>query len=34
MLMVNLWAPFRTRAGTDIEAAEDAYGCVVTMPTS
>jgi hypothetical protein len=25
--------PFRIRAGTDIESAEYADGCVVTMPT-
>lgn len=33
LLIVNLGAPFRIRAGTDIEAAEYADGCVVTMPT-
>ena len=32
-LIVNLGAPFRIRAGTDIEAAEYADGCVVTTPT-
>ena len=32
-LIVNLGAPFRIRAGTDIETAEYADGCVVTMPT-
>ena len=31
-LIVNLGAPFRIRAGTDIEATEYANGCVVTMP--
>ncbi|MFG1649592.1 hypothetical protein ACGFIE_06670 [Micromonospora sp. NPDC049275] len=30
LLIVNLGAPFRIRAGTDIEAAEYADGCVVT----
>ena len=29
----NLGAPFRIRAGNDIETAEYADGCVVTMPT-
>ena len=33
VLIVNLGAPFRIRAGTDIETAEYADGCVVTMPT-
>ena len=33
VLIVNLGAPFRIRAGTDIERAEYADGCVVTMPT-
>ncbi|WP_327041207.1 helix-turn-helix domain-containing protein [Micromonospora ureilytica] len=33
LLIVNLGAPFRIRAGADIEAAEYADGCVVTMPT-
>ncbi|NEE04669.1 helix-turn-helix domain-containing protein [Phytoactinopolyspora halotolerans] len=33
LLVVNLGAPFRIRAGTDIETAEYADGCVVTMPT-
>lgn len=33
LLIVNLGAPFRIRAGTDIEATEYADGCVVTMPT-
>ncbi|MFI7217363.1 helix-turn-helix domain-containing protein [Micromonospora maritima] len=33
LLVVNLGAPFRIRAGTDIEAAEYADGCVVTTPT-
>lgn len=33
MLIVNLGAPFRIRAGADIEAAEYADGCVVTTPT-
>jgi AraC-like DNA-binding protein len=33
LLIVNLGAPFRIRAGTDLEAAEYADGCVVTMPT-
>ena len=32
-LIVNLGAPFRIRAGTDIEAAEYADGVVVTTPT-
>jgi AraC-like DNA-binding protein len=32
-LIVNLGAPFRIRAGTDIEAAEFADGVVVTTPT-
>lgn len=32
-LIVNLGAPFRIRAGADIETAEYADGCVVTMPT-
>ncbi|MFI7705581.1 Tn3 family transposase [Nonomuraea sp. NPDC049480] len=33
LLILNLGAPFRIRAGTDIETAEYADGCVVTMPT-
>jgi hypothetical protein len=33
LLIVNLGAPFRIRAGTDIDTAEYADGCVVTMPT-
>jgi AraC-like DNA-binding protein len=33
LLIVNLGAPFRIRSGTDIETAEYADGCVVTMPT-
>lgn len=33
LLIVNLGAPFRIRAGTDIEAVEFADGCVVTVPT-
>jgi len=33
LLIVNLGAPFRIRAGTDLETAEYADGCVVTMPT-
>ncbi|MEV0647161.1 helix-turn-helix domain-containing protein [Phytomonospora sp. NPDC050363] len=33
LLIVNLGSPFRIRAGTDIETAEYADGCVVTMPT-
>jgi hypothetical protein len=33
LLIVNLGEPFRIRAGTDIETAEYADGCVVTMPT-
>ncbi|MEU8231047.1 helix-turn-helix domain-containing protein [Actinoplanes sp. NPDC048967] len=32
-LVVNLGAPFRIRAGADLEAADYADGCVVTMPT-
>ena len=32
-LIVNLGAPFRVRAGTDIATAEYADGCVVTIPT-
>ncbi len=32
LLIVNLGAPFHIRAGTDIETAEYADGCVVTMP--
>lgn len=32
-LVVNLGAPFHIRAGTDIETAEYADGCVVTTPT-
>ncbi|MQM24195.1 helix-turn-helix domain-containing protein [Glycomyces sp. NEAU-7082] len=33
LLIVNLGAPFRIRAGTDGEPADYADGCVVTMPT-
>jgi AraC-like DNA-binding protein len=33
VLIVNLGAPFRVRAGTDIEAAEYADGVVLTTPT-
>ncbi|WP_372669751.1 helix-turn-helix domain-containing protein [Amycolatopsis kentuckyensis] len=33
LLVVNLGAPFRIRAGTDVGTAEFADGCVVTMPT-
>jgi AraC-like DNA-binding protein len=33
LLIVNLGAPFRIRGGTEIETAEYADGCVVTMPT-
>jgi hypothetical protein len=33
LLIVNLGAPFLIRAGTDVETAEYADGCVVTMPT-
>jgi AraC-like DNA-binding protein len=33
LLIVNLGAPFRIRAGTGIEAAGYADGCVVTTPT-
>ncbi|MGW7536591.1 helix-turn-helix domain-containing protein [Amycolatopsis sp. NPDC054798] len=33
LLIVNLGAPFRIRAGTDIETGEYADGCVVTTPT-
>jgi hypothetical protein len=33
LLIVNLGASFRVRAATDIETAEYADGCVVTMPT-
>ena len=33
LLIVNLGAPFLIRGGTDIETAEYADGCVVTMPT-
>ena len=33
LLIVNLGAPFLIRAGTDIETAEYADGCVVAMPT-
>lgn len=33
LLVVNLGAPFRIRAGTDIETAEYADGCVVTTPS-
>jgi AraC-like DNA-binding protein len=33
LLVVNLGAPFRIRAGAEVEAAEYADGCVITMPT-
>jgi AraC-like DNA-binding protein len=33
VLIVNLGAPFRIRAGTDIETAEYADGCVATTPS-
>ncbi len=33
LLIVNLGAPFRIRAGADIETAGYADGCVITMPT-
>ncbi|MET9265411.1 helix-turn-helix domain-containing protein [Amycolatopsis sp. NPDC004079] len=33
LFIVNLGAPFRIRAGTEIETAEYADGCVITMPT-
>ncbi len=33
LLIVNLGSPFLIRAGTDVETAEYADGCVVTMPT-
>ncbi|MBX6752549.1 MAG: AraC family transcriptional regulator, partial [Micromonosporaceae bacterium] len=33
LLIVNLGAPFRIRAGTDLAPAEYADGCVVTLPT-
>lgn len=33
LLIVNLGAPFRIRAGIEIETAEYADGCVVTMPS-
>ncbi|WP_327586588.1 helix-turn-helix domain-containing protein [Nonomuraea sp. NBC_00507] len=33
VLILNLGAPFRIRAGTDLEPAEYADGCVVTTPT-
>ena len=33
LLIVNLGAPFRIRAGAGIETAEYADGCVVTVPT-
>jgi hypothetical protein len=33
LLIVNLGAPFRIRGATDIETAEYADGCVVSMPT-
>ena len=33
LLIVNLGAPFRIRAGTDVEAAEYGDGCVITTPT-
>lgn len=34
LLVVNLGAPFRIRAGAHVETAEYADGCVITMPTS
>jgi AraC-like DNA-binding protein len=33
LFIVNLGAPFRIRGGIDVETAEYADGCVVTMPT-
>ncbi|WP_344160367.1 helix-turn-helix domain-containing protein [Kribbella yunnanensis] len=33
LLIVNLGAPFRIRAGAEVEMAEYADGCVITMPT-
>ena len=33
LLIVNLGSPFLIRAGTDVETAEYADGCVVTTPT-
>src|SRR5262245_11169901 len=33
LFIVNLGEPFRIRAGTDIETAEYADGCVITTPT-
>ncbi|WP_231921318.1 AraC family transcriptional regulator [Micromonospora auratinigra] len=33
LLIVNLGAPFRIRAGTDVDTAEYADGCVVSTPT-
>jgi AraC-like DNA-binding protein len=33
LLIVNLGAPFRIRGGSDLEDAEYADGCVITMPT-
>ncbi|GAA2186258.1 AraC family transcriptional regulator [Micromonospora lupini] len=33
LLIVNLGPPFRIRAGTDVETAEYADGCVITTPT-
>ncbi len=33
LLIVNLGAPFRIRGATDIETAEYADGCVISMPT-
>nr|WP_205629392.1 AraC family transcriptional regulator [Jiangella muralis] len=33
VLIVNLGAPFRIRAGADVEAAGYADGCLITMPT-
>jgi hypothetical protein len=33
LLIVNLGAPFRIRAGADIETADYADGCVITTPT-
>ena len=33
LLIVNLGAPFQIRAGTDVETAVYADGCVVSIPT-
>ncbi|MEU4336247.1 hypothetical protein AB0F59_16740 [Micromonospora lupini] len=33
LLIINLGPPFLIRAGTDIEVAEYADGCVITTPT-